>query len=125
MDPQTKLTTKAQEALGDAVQSAAAAGNPQVTPLHQLGSLIAKDGGVIAGLLTASGADPQAVGRETRTALVALPSAAGATAAQPQASRALLGVLDAAGQRAAELGDTHVATEPLLIALAGDRESVR
>ena len=35
-----KFTTMAQEALGDAIQSASAAGNPQVEPLHLLDALL-------------------------------------------------------------------------------------
>ena len=88
-----KFTTMAQEAIGDAVQSASAAGNPQVGPLHLLDSLLRQDGGVVKGLIQASGADAQKIGAQVRRALVSLPSASGSSTAQPDASRQLAKVL--------------------------------
>jgi hypothetical protein len=41
-----KLTTKSQEAIGDAIQQASAAGNPQLEPAHLLNALLAQEGGV-------------------------------------------------------------------------------
>lgn len=58
-----KLTTKSQEALGDAIQQASAAGNPQLEPAHLLNALLAQQGGVADGLLDAVGADRGALGR--------------------------------------------------------------
>jgi ATP-dependent Clp protease ATP-binding subunit ClpB len=52
-----KLTTKSQEAIGDAIQQASAAGNPQLEPAHLLNALLAQEGGVANGLLDAVGAD--------------------------------------------------------------------
>ena len=56
-----KLTRKSQEALSEAVQRAAAAGNPNVDGLHLLAALIEQEGGTAAPLLRAVGADPAAV----------------------------------------------------------------
>lgn len=77
-----KYTTLAQEALGDAVQSASAAGNPQVEPLHLLDSLLRQENGVIGGLIEAVGANRQTIGAQVRNALVSLPSASGSSTAQ-------------------------------------------
>ena len=114
----TKFTTMSQQALGDAVQSASAAGNPQLEPAHLLASLLAQEGGVAVGLLDAVGASTQEIGRKVRAALVALPSASGSTTAQPTASRATAVVLENAQKEAQALGDEYVSTEHLLIAIA-------
>ncbi|MDR1152771.1 MAG: ATP-dependent Clp protease ATP-binding subunit, partial [Bifidobacteriaceae bacterium] len=116
---ETQLTTKARQALSDAVRDASAAGNPQVDPLHLLGALLGQPDGLSGPLLAAAGADVGAVGAQTRNALTALPRATGASTAQPQATRQLMDAIDQATKRASELGDTYVSTEPMLIALAG------
>ena len=41
-----KFTTRSQEALGDAIQQASAAGNPQLEPAHVLNALLQQEGGV-------------------------------------------------------------------------------
>ena len=56
-----KLTRKSQEALSDAVQRAAAAGNPNTDGLHLLAALVSQQGGTADPLLRAVGADPAAV----------------------------------------------------------------
>ena len=112
-----KLTTKTQEALGDAIQQATAAGNPQVEPVHLLNALLGQEG-VATALLDAVGADRSAVGRPVRAALVALPSASGSAVAQPALSRATSAALDAARTEAQALGDQYVSTEHLLLGLA-------
>lgn len=118
------FTTMAQEALGDAIQSASAAGNPQVDTLHLLDSLIRQQAGVVPGLLQAVGADPQTIGAAVRNALVALPSASSASSAQPSASRQLTKVLSDAEQEMRRMGDEYVSTEHLLIAIAeGDAQA--
>ena len=113
-----KFTTMAQEAIGDAVQSASAAGNPQVGPLHLLDSLLRQDGGVVKGLIQASGADTQKIGAQVRRALASLPSASGSSTAQPDASRQLAKVLSDARREMSSLGDEYISTEHLLIAIA-------
>ncbi len=114
----TKFTTMSQQALGDAVQSASAAGNPQLEPAHLLSALLAQPGGVAVGLLDAVGASTQEIGRKVRAELVALPSASGSTTAQPSASRATAVALDNAQKEAQALGDEYVSTEHLLIGIA-------
>lgn len=113
------LTTKSQEALSSAVQMAAAAGNPQVEPLHLLEALLEQPEGIAISLLAAVGASRSDVGAQTRTALVALPSSSGSSVGQPQTSRQLMNVLTAAQKLAESRGDAYISTEHLLIALAG------
>jgi ATP-dependent Clp protease ATP-binding subunit ClpB len=114
----TKLTTKSQEAIADAVRRAVAAGNPHLEPVHLLQALLAQDGGVAAPLLDAVGVDRATLSTQADALLHSLPSASGSTVASPEASRATLAVLNAAGERAREMGDEFVATEHLLVGLA-------
>ncbi|ADG73459.1 ATP-dependent chaperone ClpB [Cellulomonas flavigena DSM 20109] len=119
-----KFTTRSQEALGDAIQSASAAGNPQLEPAHLLDALLRQDGGVANGLLDAVGADRAALGRSVRGILVNLPSSSGSTVAQPSASRQAAAALEAANAEARALGDDYVSTEHLLIGLAAGQSGV-
>ncbi|MBB2924568.1 ATP-dependent chaperone ClpB [Cellulomonas cellasea] len=119
-----KLTTKSQEALGDAIQQASAAGNPQLEPAHLLSALLAQQGGVANALLDAVGADRSALGRSVRATLVGLPAASGSAVAQPTASRATAAAIDAASSEARALGDDYVSTEHLLLGLAAGQSGV-
>jgi ATP-dependent Clp protease ATP-binding subunit ClpB len=119
----TKFTTMSQQAIGDAIQSASAAGNPQLEPVHLLASLLQQERGVATGLLDAVGANAQAIGQQVRAALVALSQASGASTAQPSASRAMATVLDLASKEAQGLGDEYVSTEHLLIGIAAGQSS--
>ena len=116
-----EMTTKAQEAVSSALQAAAAAGNPQVEPIHLLEALIEQREGIALSLLEAVAADVRAIGARTRNALVALPSAQGASAGGAQPSNALLAVVRDAGERAEAGGDQYISTEHLLIALAASQ----
>ena len=116
-----EMTTKAQEAVSAALQAAGAAGNPQVEPIHLLEALIEQREGIALSLLEAVGADVRAIGARTRNALVALPSAQGASAGSAQPSNALLAVVRDAGERAEAGGDQYISTEHLLIALAASQ----
>ena len=113
-----KFTTMAQEAISDAVQSAAAAGNAQIETLHVMDALLRQEQGVARALIEAVGADPRAIGAAVRNALVALPSASGSSTAQPQASRQLSAALVRAEQEMRDMGDDYVSTEHLLIGIA-------
>lgn len=116
-----EMTTKAQEAVSSALQAAGAAGNPQVEPIHLLEALIEQREGIALSLLEAVGADVRAIGARTRNALVALPSAQGASTGSAQPSNALLAVVRDAGERAEAAGDQYISTEHLLIALAASQ----
>ena len=117
-----EFTTKAQEAIASALQSAQAAGNPQVMPIHLLEALLEQKEGIATALVDAVGADRSAIGARTRNALVALPSASGASASQAQTARALLDVVNQARSLADKGGDAYVSTEHLLIALAASKD---
>ncbi|OKL46727.1 ATP-dependent chaperone ClpB [Boudabousia marimammalium] len=112
----TKLTTKSQEAISSAIQSAVAAGNPQVEDIHLLNALLEQGEGIALSLLDASGADRKQVGAAVRTSLVKLPTASGTTVTQPQLSRQLIEIINTAEKTAQEMGDEYVSTEHLLLA---------
>jgi len=115
-----KLTRKSQEALSEAVQMAASAGNPSVDGLHLLAALVQQDGGIAAPLLRAAGADPAEVLQAVRDQLARMPQAAGATVSAPQTSRQLLAAIATASKLAREISDEYVSTEHLLVGLATD-----
>ena len=118
-----QFTSKAQEAVSSAVQSAQAAGNPQVDSLHLLEALLEQGEGIAYSLLQAIGVNPQQIGARTRNALVALPSTSGSSVAQPHTSRGLIQVINDARKSADAKGDAYVSTEHLLIALAANDDS--
>ena len=115
------MTTKAQEAVSSALAAAGAAGNPQVEPIHLLEALIEQREGIALSLLEAVGADVRAIGARPRNALVALPSAQGASTGNAQPSNALFAIVRDAGERAEAGGDQYISTEHLLIALAASQ----
>ena len=116
-----KFTTMAQEAVGDAIQSASAAGNAQVETLHVMDALLRQENGVARSLIEAAGGDPQAIGAAARNALVALPSASGSSTSQPQASRQLTAAIAQAEKEMQQMGDEYVSTEHLLIGIAASK----
>ena len=116
-----KFTTMAQEAVGDAIQSASAAGNAQVETLHVMDALLRQENGVARSLIEAAGGDPQAIGAAVRNALVALPSASGSSTSQPQASRQLTAAIAQAEKEMQRMGDEYVSTEHLLIGIAASK----
>ena len=112
------LTTKSQDALSSAVQSAAAAGHPHVEPVHLLDALLGQPDGIARPLLTAAGTDAASVASRTKEMLSRLPSASGATVSAPGLSRQSIAVVNAAAALAKSLGDDYVSTEHLLVGLA-------
>ncbi len=116
-------TTKTQQAISNAVQSATTGGHPDVRPAHLLSALLAQSDGITSPLLQAVGADPAAVRAETDTLVRRIPAAAGATVSAPQLDRAGVRALTTAQELAGQMGDEYVSTEHLLVGLAqGDSD---
>ncbi|HSR23060.1 MAG TPA: Clp protease N-terminal domain-containing protein, partial [Candidatus Eisenbacteria bacterium] len=113
-----KLTTKSQEALADALRRAATAGHPHIEPVHLLLALLAQPQGSAGALLDAIEVDRAAIETRAEDWFGRLPSATGATVAEPGLSRPTFQVLQVASDKARELGDEYVATEHLLVGLA-------
>ncbi len=112
------LTTKSREVLAAAISAATAAGNATVEPAHLLAALLSTDGSTAPGLLRAVGADPAVITARVSALLAKLPSASGATVAQPQLARAVVNVVTAGEQIMRTGGDEFESTEHLLAALA-------
>ena len=70
-----KFTQMAQEALSDAVQNAAALGNPQVDTLHLLDAMLRQENSMARALIEAAGGNAQNVSAEVHQAMQSLPSA--------------------------------------------------
>jgi len=114
-----QLTTKTQEALSTAMQTALVNGNPEIVPAHIAGALLQQgDEGIAVALLKAVGADVTALVAKVRALVSDLPSAKGSEGPKPQLSRQALTVMTTAQQIAADRGDEFVSTEHVLIALS-------
>lgn len=110
-----RLTVKSAEALNEAVALARKAGNPMAYDLHLLLALLGQDEGIVVPIL-------QRIGVNVTSLRAAVEAEAGHYAkqsdAQPQFSRELTQVVDAAEREAKLLGDEYVSTEHLLLALS-------
>jgi ATP-dependent Clp protease ATP-binding subunit ClpB len=110
-----RLTVKSAEALNEAIALARKAGNPMAYDLHLLLALLAQDEGIVVPILQRIGVNVTALRTtvETESGRYAKQSDA-----QPQFSRELTQVVDAAEREAKILGDEYVSTEHLLLALS-------
>ena len=117
-NPVEKLTQKSREALAAAQQSAVAAGNPDLTPVHLLVALLEQPDTVVRPLLAQVGTDADALAVRARELRDRLPRTSGETVAQPTPNRPFLAVLNAADASAQSAGDTHISAEQLLVGLA-------
>ena len=115
LDPKL-FTEKTREALAAAQQLASDRGNSRIEPLHVLAALIADPNELCARLLAKAEAKPL----DPNPALNELPRQTPAPE-QLQPSADLLKVLNAADADRKARGDSHLASESLLLALCDDR----
>ena len=120
-----KFTTRSREAIETAQRLATTSGHSHTEPVHLLVALLGQDDGTTRSLVTKAGVDVQQLVTGAGSALEALPRASGATVQQPAASAALTRVLAGALDLAASMKDDYVATEHLLIAMAGTESSAQ
>ncbi|KXV49462.1 Clp protease ClpB [Gluconobacter albidus] len=92
--------------------------NQQLTSEHLLKALLDDEQGAASGLIRAAGGDPKAVQTANDAALAKLPKVQGAGAGQPQMTPDLARLLDGAESAAKVAGDSHVAQDRLLVAIA-------
>jgi len=111
-----KLTIKAQEAVQQAQEIAADAGNPQIDPLHLLAGLLTESEGVVRPLLDKIGVNRPQLDKIVKAELGHFPRVSGG--ATPAPSQALMQVLEAAQREADTMKDDFISTEHLLLALA-------
>ncbi len=118
-----KLTIKAQEAVQRAHELAAAAGNPQIDPLHLLAGLLDENEGVVRPLLDKIGANRDQLAQMVEAETKRLVSSSAGN--PPQVSAELARVFDTAQQTAETMGDEFVSTEHLLLALTKEKSSAQ
>lgn len=117
---QDKLTTKFQEALGEAQSLALAHDNQVIEPVHILAAVLADGEGSSWSLLERAGVNVQSLTREVNAAVERLPKVSG-TGGDVQISRDLMNLLNLTEKEAMKRGDEFISTEMLLLALTEDR----
>ena len=115
-----KLTTKLQEALGDAQSLALANDHAYIEPVHLLLAMLRQPDGPSA-LLQRAGVHVDALAQEAEAALRQLPQVQGQD--QVQVGRDLVSLLQGAEKDALKRGDQYVASESFLLALAEHKGS--
>jgi ATP-dependent Clp protease ATP-binding subunit ClpB len=112
-----KPTTKVAEALAVAQRSAQASGHPEITPAHIALALAEQPETTTPALLAAAGTSAEALAAAARRQLATQPSASGAPQT-PGLGQGALAVLQHATTLIQAMGDTHLSTDVLLLALA-------
>ena len=92
--------------------------NQQLTPEHLLKAMLDDDEGAASALIRAAGGKPEAVKAANEQVLAKLPKVQGGGAGQPAATPDLVRMLDTAEQGAQKAGDSFVAQDRLLVAIA-------
>ena len=115
-----KLTTKFQEALGQAQSLALAHDNQYIDPLHILAALLAQTDGSARSLLQRAGVNVSGLHKATEAAVKGLPQVQG-TGGEVQVARESINLLNLAEKEAMKHGDQFVASEMFLLALADDK----
>jgi ATP-dependent Clp protease ATP-binding subunit ClpB len=116
-----RMTTKAQEAVRDAVDFASRRGNPELYPEHLIRAVVTQDGGVGAPLVQKAGANLDDLVRALDARIDTYPRVSGG--AEPQLSRRGVTLFQKAEDTAKELKDDFLSTEHILLAAAkNDRE---
>ena len=113
-----KPTTKVAEALALAQRAAQSAGHAEITPDHLTSAALRLDTPQADALLTAAGTGAAHVLAQADARLRALPTASGTSAAAPTFGRDALAVLQQADTLMRAKGDTFLALDLLLLALA-------
>jgi ATP-dependent Clp protease ATP-binding subunit ClpB len=112
-----ELTHKAKEAVQAANHLASRHGNPEVLPLHLLAVLLEDRESILPPILSATGANRQALLVETRHQIDHLPEVWGGGALKPAPSPAATKVLEQAFAEAGALSDEYVSTEHLMLGI--------
>ena len=115
-----RLTTKFQQALGDAQSLAVGAESGFIEPLHLLAALLAQDDGGTVALLSHAGANVARLKESVRKAIDRLPKVEG-TGGEVQISRDLNNLLNLTDREAQKRGDQFIASELFVLALADDK----
>ena len=124
LDP-NRWTLKTTEAFSAATEAARGASHPEVVPEHLLAALLSQQEGIVLPMLHRVGTDVLVARNTIEEVLGELPNAYGS---EPQLSKALRDVFDAADTVRDDLQDEYLSTEHLLLANADhlgiDRETL-
>lgn len=115
-----KLTTKFQQALADAQSLALGNDNPSIEPPHLLSALLNQEDGSTASLLAHAGTNLAPLKSALQQSLANLPKQAG-NSGEVAISRELNNLLNITDKHAQKRGDTYIASEMFLLALAEDK----
>ena len=116
-----KLTTKFQEALGDAQSLALGNDHAYIEPVHLLAAMLRQDDGPKA-LLQRAGVNTAKLAQEAESLVKRLPTVQGQEQVQPGPE--LIKLLQATEKEAIKRGDQFVASELFLLALADAKGEV-
>ena len=116
-----KLTTKFQEALGEAQSLALNRDNPYIEPVHVLAAMLAQTDGPKA-LLERAGVNTAKLQSALEAEIKKLPQVEGGE--QVQASRDTTALLQTAEKEATKRGDQFIAGEMFLLAAADSKTSI-
>src|SRR5258706_15395691 len=117
---QDRLTTKFQEALADAQSIAVGNDNSYIEPLHVLAAMLRQPDGGTRSVLQRAGVATAPLVAAVDSALKRLPQVSG-NDGQVQVGRELVGLLNQADKEAQKRGDSFIASEMFLLALADDK----
>jgi ATP-dependent Clp protease ATP-binding subunit ClpB len=115
-----KLTTKFQEALADAQSIANGNDNPYIEPVHVLLAMLRQSDGAARSLLERAGVNVAPLTSALEAAVKRLPQVQGGDG-QVQVGRELMALLNQADKEAQKRGDSYIASELFLLALADDK----
>ena len=117
---QDKLTTRFQQALGEAQSIAAGQDNPAIEPVHLLIALLAEEDGGTRALISRAGGNLPRLNQALKDALARLPQVQGG-GGQIQVGRDLSGLLNLTDKEAQKRGDQFIASELFLLAALEDK----
>ncbi|MFD0913406.1 ATP-dependent chaperone ClpB [Methylophilus luteus] len=115
-----KLTTRFQQALADAQSMAVGADQPTIEAPHLLLAMLNQDDSGVAALLSRAGAQVSALKTSLQQAVDALPKIS-ENSGEVTISRDLNNLLNITDKFAQKSGDTYIASEMFLLALAEDK----
>ncbi|MGB7816095.1 MAG: Clp protease N-terminal domain-containing protein, partial [Methylotenera sp.] len=115
-----KLTTKFQQAINDAQSIALGADNTAIEPQHLLQALLNQEDGSTASLLARTGVQLNSLKTGLNAAISNLPKSPD-TSGEVAISRDLNNLLNVTDKLAQKRGDTYIASEMFLLALADDK----
>jgi len=118
-----KYTERSRGFIQSAQSLALREGHQQFQPEHLLKVLLDDTEGLAAGLIRQAGGQPQLALQKTEEALRKIPKVQGSGAGQVYLGPGLARVFDAAEKTAEKSGDSFVAAERLLLALALEKDS--